>query len=164
MTEFDKHVPVPMFPVTRIRVERRINCEARFPAQYLRFYRPIMNSIFIAVLPILGYLLPVPLLIWGWAAWWQSRPHFGSPLWRYVAVFSSITLASVVGLSVLFVIISHVSGMPESGTRYSFAMKSSAWGIVASTVSLLLSLIGKGPVRLPTMARTISCPVTPSDR
>ena len=107
-----------------------------------------MNNIFIAVLAFLGYLLPVPSLIWGWAAWWKSQPHFGSPLWRYVAVSSSITLASVVGLSVLFVI-SHVSGMPESGTRYSFAMKSSAWGILASTVSLLLSLIGKGPVRLP---------------
>jgi hypothetical protein len=36
----------------------------------------------------------------------------------------------------------------ESDIRYSFAMKSSARGFVASTVSLLLSLIGKGPVRL----------------
>jgi hypothetical protein len=107
-----------------------------------------MNSVVIAILGFSGYLLPVPSLIWGWAAWWKSRPRFGSPTWRYVAVISALTIASVVGLSVLFVIF-HVSGMPESETRYSFAMKSSARGFVASTIALLLSLLGKGPVRLP---------------
>jgi hypothetical protein len=107
-----------------------------------------MNSIIIAVLELSGYLLPVPSLIWGWAVWWKLRPRFGSPMWRYVAVILGLTIASVVGLSVLFVI-SHVSGMPESETRYSFAMKSSARGFVASAIALLLSLVGKGSVRLP---------------
>jgi hypothetical protein len=57
---------------------------------------------------------------------------------------------SPVGLSVLFVI-SHVSGTPEGvklGIR--LRLKSSAPGFVASTIVLLPSLIGKGPVRLPT--------------
>jgi hypothetical protein len=107
-----------------------------------------MNSIIIAVLGFSGYLLPVPSLVWGWAAWWKSRPRFGSPMWRYVVVILALTIASVVGLSVLFVI-SHVSGMPENEMKYSFAMKSSARGFVASAIALLLSLIGKGPVRLP---------------
>ena len=107
-----------------------------------------MNSVIIAVLSFSGYLLPVPSLIWGWATWWNSRPRFGSPKWRYVAVIVALTIASVVGVSVL-IVISHVSGMPESETRYSFAMKSSARGFMASTIALSLSLMGKGPVRLP---------------
>ena len=107
-----------------------------------------MSSIIITILGFLGFLLPVPALIWGWAAWWRSRPRFGAPKWRYVAVILALTIASVVGLSVLFVI-SRVNGMPESETRYSFAMGSSALGFVASAIALLLSLIGKGPARLP---------------
>jgi hypothetical protein len=107
-----------------------------------------MGSVLIAILGFSGYLLPAPSLIWGWAAWWKSRPRFGSPAWRYVAVFSALALASLLGLSVLFVIV-HVGGMPESEAKYSFAMKSCARGFVASAFALLLSVVGKGPVRLP---------------
>jgi len=40
-------------------------------------------------------------------------------------------------------------GMPESGTKYSLAMKGSGLGFLASILALVLSLIGKGPARLP---------------
>jgi hypothetical protein len=107
-----------------------------------------MGSVVIAVLGISGYVLPVPSLIWGWVAWWKSRPRLNSLTWRYVVAFLGLGVASAVGLSVLLVT-AHVNGMPESQARYSFAMKSSARGFTASVCALLLSLLGKGPVRLP---------------
>lgn len=56
-------------------------------------------------------------------------------------------LASLVGLSALFVIV--YSGNVRVEARYEFATKSCGRGIVASVIALLLSLIGKGPMRLP---------------
>jgi len=107
-----------------------------------------MGNILIAVLGFLGYSLPVPSLICGWAAWLKSQPRFGSPVWRFVAAFSGLAAASVVGLLAVFVIVV-VGGMPESGRKYEFAMKSSGLGFVTSIFALVLSLTGKGPVRLP---------------
>ena len=107
-----------------------------------------MSHILVTTLGLAGYILPIPSLVWGWAAWLKSRPHFGQPVWRYIAVFVGLTVASAVGLLVV-IVVARVGGMPESGTRYSFAMKSSALGFVASMFALVLSLIGKGPVRLP---------------
>ena len=107
-----------------------------------------MAGVLIAILGFSGYVLPAPSLIWGWVVWWKMRPRLNSPKWRYFVAFIGLALASAVGLSVLFVI-GHVTGMPEGEARYTFAMKSSARGFVTSVFALLLSLIGKGPVRLP---------------
>jgi hypothetical protein len=107
-----------------------------------------MGGILVTVLGLCGYILPAPALIWAWAAWSKSRSIPASPAWRNLSVFVGLTLASVVGLAVLFVV-AHVGGMPESGTKYSLAMKSSGLVFLASTLALALSLIGKGPARLP---------------
>ena len=107
-----------------------------------------MGGVLITVLGLFGYILPAPALIWAWAAWLKSRSHPDSPAWRAVAVFVGLILASVIGLLVV-VVIAVVGGMPESGTKYSLAMKSSGLGFLASILALVLSLIGKGPARLP---------------
>ena len=104
-----------------------------------------MGSVIIWVLGLSGYILPVPSLIWGWVVWSKSRPRFNLPKWRYVAVFAGLVIASLVGLSALFVIV-YLQFVEAS---YDFAMTSCARGIVASAFALLLSLIGKGPMRLP---------------
>lgn len=106
-----------------------------------------MGTVIIWVLGLSGYLLPLPSLIWGWVVWSKSRPRFNSPKWRYVAAFAGLVLASLVGLSASFVIV--YSGNVRVEARYEFAMKSCGRGIVASVIALLLSLIGKGPMRLP---------------
>ena len=107
-----------------------------------------MGGVLIAVLGLSGYILPVPSLIWGWTAWFKSQRRFDSPVWRFVTAFVGLAVASVVGLFVLFVII-RVGGMPESGTKYEFAMNSCRLGFLASMFALVLSLVGKGSVRLP---------------
>lgn len=107
-----------------------------------------MGGVLIAVLGLSGYILPIPSLICGWAAWFKSQPRFGSPVWRFVAAFIGLAVASVVGLFALFVII-RVGGMPESGAKYGIAMKSCGLGFLASMFALVVSLIGKGSVRLP---------------
>lgn len=107
-----------------------------------------MGGVLITVLGLFGYILPGPALIWAWAAWLKSRSHPGSPAWRTVAVFVGLILASVIGVLVV-VVIAVVGGMPESGTKYSLAMKSAGLGFLASILALVLSLIGKGPARLP---------------
>lgn len=107
-----------------------------------------MGNILIAVLGFSGYVLPVPSLICGWAAWLRSQRRFGSPVWRFVAAFSGLTVASMVGLLTVVVILT-VGGMPESGRKYELAMKSSGFGFLTSIFALVLSLTGKGPVRLP---------------
>ena len=106
-----------------------------------------MGTIIIWVLGLSGYILPLPSLICGWVAWSKSRPRLNSPKWRYVAALAGLMIASLVALSALFLItyLSHVC----VEAQYEFAMKSCARGIVASAFALLLSLIGKGPVRLP---------------
>ena len=106
-----------------------------------------MGTVIIWVLGLSGYLLPLPSLIWGWVVWSKSQPRFNSPKWRYVVAFAGLVLASLVGLSALFVIV--YSGNVRVEVRYEFAMKSCGRGIVASVIALLLSLIGKGPMRLP---------------
>jgi hypothetical protein len=58
-----------------------------------------------------------------------------------------LTLASAIGLSVFFVM-SHANDLPE-GPKYLFAMASSRLGLKASAIALVLSLVGKGPARLP---------------
>jgi hypothetical protein len=108
-----------------------------------------MSGISIWVLGLSGYILPAPALIWGWTAWLESRSNRDLPAWRAVSVFVGLILASAVGLAAVFVA-AVVGGMPESGTKYSLAMKSSGFGFLASTLALFLSLIGKGPARLPT--------------
>jgi hypothetical protein len=108
----------------------------------------MMGGILIAVLGLSGYILPAPALIWAWAAWLKSRSNPGSPTWRTVSVFVGLILASVIDL-VVVLIVAVVGGMPESGTKYSLAMKSSGLGFLASILALVLSLIGKGAARLP---------------
>jgi len=95
-----------------------------------------------------GYLLPIPSLIWGWVRWLSSKPRLAPPVWRHVAVFSGLALASTIGLSVLFLAF-HVNGLPEGPTKYNFALVSGRFGFTASILALVLSLTGKGPVRLP---------------
>ena len=107
-----------------------------------------MGSILITVLGLSGYILPAPTLIWAWVAWLKSRSNADSSAWRTVSVFVGLILASVIGLAVVLVI-AVVGGMPESGTKYSLAMKSSGFGFLASILALVLTLIGKGPARLP---------------
>jgi hypothetical protein len=108
----------------------------------------MMGGIFITLLGLTGYMLPAPASIWAWAVWLKSRSHRDAPRWRAVAVLVGLILASVIGLVVVLVI-AVVGGMAESGTKYSLAMKSSGFGFLASIVALVLSLIGKGPARLP---------------
>jgi hypothetical protein len=108
----------------------------------------MMGGVLMTVFGVFGYILPAPALIWAWAAWLKSRSHPDSPAWRTVAVFAGLILASVVGLLVLVAIVV-VGGMQESATKYSLAMKSSGVGFLASMLALVLSLVGKGPVRLP---------------
>lgn len=106
-----------------------------------------MGSVIIWVFGLSGYILPLPSLIWGWRAWLKSRPRFNSPKWRYVAAFAGLVIASLVVLSALFVIV--YLSIPRVEASYDFAMTSCARGFAASAFALLLSLIGKGPVRLP---------------
>ena len=94
-----------------------------------------MGTVIIWVLGLSGYLL-LPSLIWGWVVWSKSRPRFNSPKWRYVAAFAGLVLASLVGLSALFVIV--YSGNVRVEARYEFAMKSCGRGIVASVIALAL--------------------------
>jgi hypothetical protein len=108
----------------------------------------MMGGILITVLGLSGYILPGPALIWAWAAWLKSRSNPDSPAWRTVSVFVGLILASVIGLVVVLVV-AVVGGMPESGTKYSLAMKSCGFGFLASILALVLTLIGKGPARLP---------------
>lgn len=107
-----------------------------------------MGSILITVLGLSGYILPAPTLIWAWVAWLKSRSNADSSAWRTVSVFVGLILASVIGLAVVLVI-AVVGGMPESGMKYSLAMRSSGFGFLASILALVLTLIGKGPARLP---------------
>jgi hypothetical protein len=108
----------------------------------------MMGGILITVLGLSGYILPATSLIWAWAAWLKSRSNPDSPTWRTVSVFVGLILASVTGL-VVVLMVAVVGGMPESGTKYSLAMKGSGLGFLASILALVLSLIGKGPARLP---------------
>ena len=105
-------------------------------------------GIFVTLIGVAGYILPVPSLIWGWVQWWNSKPRFVRPVWRRITVLLGLTLASVIGLSVLFVM-SHANDLPEGPTKYSFAIASSRLGFKASAIALVLSLAGKGPARLP---------------
>jgi len=107
-----------------------------------------MGGILVRVLGLFGYILPAPTLLWVWAAWPKSRSRPDSPAWRAVAVFAGLILASIIGVFVV-IVVAVVGGMPESGTKYSLAMKSSGLGFLASILALVLSLIGKGPARLP---------------
>ena len=112
-----------------------------------------MGGILITGLGLVGYILPVPSLIWGWVAWFKSQQRSGSP-WRFVAALIGLGVASVIGLFVLVVIV-WIGGMPESGPKYEYAMKSCGVGLLASTLALVLSLVGKGPVRLPSLLSSI---------
>ena len=103
---------------------------------------------FFTLIGLAGYILPIPSLIWGWVRWVSSKPRFAPPAWRRVATFSALSLASIIGLSVLFVV-SHANGLGEGPAKYSFAMKASVLGFAASAGALVLSLAGKGPARLP---------------
>ena len=107
-----------------------------------------MGGILVRVLGLFGYILPALTLLWVWAAWLKSRSRPDSPAWRTVAVFAGLILASIIGVFVV-IVVAVVGGMPESGTKYSLAMKSSGLGFLASILALVLSLIGKGPARLP---------------
>jgi hypothetical protein len=107
-----------------------------------------MGGILVRVLGLFGYILPALTLLWVWAAWLKSRSRPDSPAWRAVAVFAGLILASIIGVFVV-IVVAVVGGMPESGTKYSLAMKSSGLGFLASILALVLSLIGKGPARLP---------------
>jgi hypothetical protein len=104
--------------------------------------------ILLALIGFAGYVLPIPCLIWGWVRWLSSKPHFAAPTWRSILAFSGLALSSVVGLSV-FLVVAQANGMPEGTTKYSFALASSRVGFTTSVLSLLLALVGKGPVRLP---------------
>ena len=101
-----------------------------------------------ALIGLAGYILPIPCLIWGWVQWLRSKPRFGAPIWRSIVAFSALVLASVIGLSV-FLVAYHANGMPEDGTKYSFAIASSRLGFATSVLAVLLAVLGKGPVRLP---------------
>jgi hypothetical protein len=46
-------------------------------------------------------------------------------------------------------VISRANGLPEGPMKYSFALTASRIGFKASAVALVLSVIGKGPVRPP---------------
>jgi hypothetical protein len=105
-------------------------------------------GILVTLIGFAGYILPVPSLIWGWLRWWTSKPRFVPDKWRRISVFFALTLASIIGLSVLFVV-SHANDLPEGPTKFSFAAAASRIGFRASAVALVLSVIGKGPVRLP---------------
>jgi hypothetical protein len=105
-------------------------------------------GVFFTLIGLAGYVLPIPSLIWGWARWCSTRPRFAPDRWRRAIVFAGLILASFVGLFVLFVM-AHANGLPEGPTKYSFAMVSGRRGFAASILALVLSLLGKGPVRLP---------------
>jgi hypothetical protein len=105
-------------------------------------------GVFFTLIGLAGYILPLPSLIWGWVGWFRSKPRFAPPAWRCIAVLLGLTLASVIGLSVLTVAY-HSNGLPEGATKYSFAIAASRLGLAASAIALVLSLVGKGPVRLP---------------
>ena len=95
-----------------------------------------------------GYLLPIPTVIWAWVRWWNSKPRFGPPAWRSILAFSALILVSAIGLSVLLVAV-HANSLPEGDAKYSFALASCRLGFFASVLALMLSLVGKGRVRLP---------------
>jgi hypothetical protein len=113
-----------------------------------------MGDMLVTLIGLVGYLLPAPSLIWGWMRFWNSKPRFGLPVWRHIAAFVALIIASVVGLSVFFVA-SRANGFPEGPTKYSFAMAASRLGFEVSVLTFLLSLVGKGPARLPTSLAAI---------
>ena len=96
----------------------------------------------IALIGFAGYILPVPSLTWAWVRWLKPQPRFSD--WRKISVFSGLVLASLVGFLVLVVMDKNArnSGPPD----LSFV----PFGFIGSILALILSLIGNGPVRLPT--------------
>jgi len=112
-------------------------------------------GVFFTFVGLAGYILPIPSLVWGWVRWSTSRPRFAPPAWRRIAAFSGLTLASSIGLSVLFVAF-HANGLPEGPTKYSFAIAADRLGFAASAIALALSLVGNGPVRLPASLASLS--------
>ncbi len=107
-----------------------------------------MNVFFILfiLIGLAGYILPVPALIWAWVRWWNAKPRFTPKRWRRISAFGGLTLASLLGLSVLFVmdVMDRWSGLSDD----SFVLLA-AIGFTGSIFAQVLSLIGNGPARLP---------------
>jgi len=103
---------------------------------------------FIVLIGLFGYVVPVPALIWGWVRWLRSKSRFTSPVWRNMAAFCALILASAVGLP-LFLAALYAHDLRESPTRYSLEIASHMFGVAATMLALILSLAGKGPARLP---------------
>ncbi len=94
-----------------------------------------------------GYILPIPSLIWAWLRWLKSEPRFAAPAWRSILAFSGLILVSAIGLFVVFVFF-YANNLSEPA-KYWFAVTSSRIGFCASTLGLVLSLVGKGRVCAP---------------
>jgi len=95
----------------------------------------------IVIIEFEGYVLPVPSLIWAWVRWLKPQPRFSD--WRKISVFSGLVLASFIGFLVLVAMDKNArnSGPPD--------LSLVPFGFVGSILALILSLLGNGPVRLP---------------
>lgn len=107
-----------------------------------------MGELLIAVLGLVGYVVPAPALIWGWWRWGTSSPRFGSPTWRTSLSFAGLLVATVVGIGVL-VCIAQVNRLPEGDLKYATALRWARSGFFTAGFGLITSLVGKGPARLP---------------
>ena len=105
------------------------------------------NGIDMIFVGLAGYVLPIPSLIWAWVRWVKSNPRFAAPVWRSVLAFAGLILVSSIGLFVVLVLL-YANSLSEPA-KYSFAVASCRCGFLASAVTLVLSLLGKGRVCAP---------------
>jgi hypothetical protein len=96
-----------------------------------------------------GYLVPIPSLIWGWVLWSRSKPRIGAPLWKYIATVSGLILCSWIVVVNLFML-AWAWGHVLENHPYSWLSNTTyVRGLIAATLALILSFVGKGAARVP---------------
>jgi len=109
-----------------------------------------MGDLLIGILGLVVYAVLAPALIWGWWRWSTSSPRFGPPKWRTAVGFCGLLIASIVGVVVLICSIHvNVNGLPRLYLTGVTAIKWAKGGFFTAGLALVMSLFGKGPVRLP---------------
>jgi hypothetical protein len=91
-------------------------------------------------------LIPAPSIAIGWVQFIRAKNRFDAPRWRGIAGFSSLILASLIGI--FFLAVSFL--MPDGIDSVRGP------GIWASFCCVVLSLAGRGPLRLPVSTASVA--------
>jgi hypothetical protein len=113
-----------------------------------------LNRMLMILLYGVGYVLPAPCLVWGWLRFAKSRPRFSAPVWRRIAALSGLVVASVDGLSAVYVFI-HLRTITNFFGAFGFGLDALYFGLASSALAVILSLLGKGPARLPALLASL---------